>query len=399
MRSAALLLVGGITTLCVYVDLPSVHDFVEHYAAARLLTAGQAPTIYHLEEFIQAERTFFPHMAFGVHLYYPPFSLFLLAPLALFAPQQAVLVWTIASVLAFWAGLYLLSKTYSLTERGFWLMLALVTLSGPFFQTLYLKQLASFFFLALSLILWSLKQKRIWAAVVGFVIFLLKPHLLLPLMAYIAGAGRYGNILAFAATGALALLIALVWPGINTFADFAQYCQLLKDHPEILCLERCSTMGGQLVHWFPDQAQRISTISGAVFAGMLPVLFWLGRYFRNADDWLAPALAIMPSVFFLEIFVLPYDLILLLPSLLTVLSFNTVQANKKLRYFLIASAFACYCVPMYQFAWLYPRIWLFCWMLAFHAATYAFLLVREIKAGAFAPATEHAAPETQPKTQ
>lgn len=306
----------------------SIVDFPQYYVAGKMLASGESAQIYDERRIGEKEHEFFPRLKPGpVRYCYPPFSLPLFLPLTIFPAQIAHYLWTALSVVAFGLSAILLQKTFDIRwDKLFWLLVAL-PLMGPFCQSIIMGQPSFFFLLGFAGAIYALKNERPVLFALCMVAFIPKPHLAMPICAYLIGVRRFKPVLLLIAVGTLFLITTLVHPGPEAYNNYFAFMKYANVHPEIMNLHGCVTLRSQLLRFFPDAYQAISAISIAVFAAGLIFLGWLGYRHRQRSNWLEiGTLVTMPVGFVTSLYVQPYDLVLLLPSICV---FGYVLQNRR----------------------------------------------------------------------
>jgi hypothetical protein len=281
-----------------------------------MMLSGQGAGIYDLALLAAAQHELFPEMGQRVvGLYVPPFSAPLLAPVGLLPAGAAYAVWTSVLVSALVLSVFFLRAAFGLSVvQTLWLF-AVLSLSGPAFESVRIGQLAPLLLLALSGAILKLKADRQWQAGVLLSVLLLKPQQLAPIVAYLAGCGRWRALSALV-VGCLslgALSLVLLGP-----AGYDNYWRLVSGSVEDTASmqpELNPTIRGQLLRIFPEAKSAVTLFACAVSMFSLAGIFAVGRRLRAASLWLeAGLIAAVPLGLVTSLHCHDYDLLLLVPT-------------------------------------------------------------------------------------
>lgn len=292
-------------------------DLPEFYTPPRMILSGQGSSIYNVQVLKAAEKSFFPWMkAESVVLYLPPFAVPWLLP-AGFVPLAAIgPVWWLALLASVVGSLALLKNCFQLSDRAVLWTGTLLSAFGPQWESMKHGQLAPFLLLSLCAVIWSLKHDRAKLAALALSFLLIKPHLLIPLLAYLAGGGRFRPVLYLAVPAGILLLLSFFMVGPAGYSQYSALMSYSLAHREWMVPEVGPTLRGQLLRFAPACDALVMTVSSAVFLLTCCALFLLGRRFRQRADWLDLGIMVaMPLALVTSLHCHNYDLLLLLPSL------------------------------------------------------------------------------------
>jgi Glycosyltransferase family 87 len=291
-----------------------INDFVEYWAAAKLLMTGGNP--YSPEQLLLLQQSVGWSQTAPLIMWNPPWTLFFIAPLGLLDYGNAQFFWFLLHSVIIFVGGRTLWQTYDGVRRKSWWTAVAVLTFAPTYLVLFLGQIGALILLGLILFLCAV-DKQAWVTA-GLCVSLVsvKPHLLylfwLVLVFWVMRRRRWrflGGWLAGAfVTGAAPVTFD---PSI-----YARYLALIKTGDVIrpfdwatpslgTALATFFSIAGGWIHWSPS------------FAGAL----WLTWYWRkNAQVWewrkhLGTVLLVSVTT---ASFAWTFDQIVLLPAVLQV---------------------------------------------------------------------------------
>ncbi|MBI2811334.1 MAG: hypothetical protein HYX67_10960 [Candidatus Melainabacteria bacterium] len=204
--SLLLLVVVGILLSAPHLALK---DMPEFYAPGRMLLSGAPSDVYKPEVFQPLVRQLFPEHEAPI-LYIPPYGLPLLIPLGCLPESLADPVWFAFLILCSFSSVVVLKLTLKLQHKFVMRIAGLLCLSGPEWEAIRHGQLAPILLLSLCLGMYffcrhaamsvssKLKGKfndNNFLAALALTPLLTKPQLVIPVLVYLLGAGRYKVLL------------------------------------------------------------------------------------------------------------------------------------------------------------------------------------------------------------
>jgi len=302
-----------------------ISDFPQYYAPARLICGGHGAQCYDFSVISKMQHDSFPDMGdrSAVPTYLPPPSLIWFLPFGLMGGSEAFLAWKLVQLLALIGAILLLRDTFTLRRKALSWLIAGIGICGPAFAATQLGQISMPILFALSLLIWGFKHDKIWVAAVALSLLMLKPQEGLPLLVYIAGARRY-KMIGFSAVVLLAAsLVVACLIGPHGIMDYFSSLNsgLGKEQSMLMQPELGPTVRGQLLRLAPESRSLIALASGALMLLSWAFIFLSGRKFAKNPDWLEAGLLIaMPLGLLTALHFHSYDLTLLIPSLVLVMS-------------------------------------------------------------------------------
>ncbi len=150
-------------------------DFTQYYVASRMVLEGEAHNIYRTDGYYRAKAAIYGAVTDAGETMtnaYPPFVAFCFIPFALMPFKPALLLFSIAGMLALGTGVWaFFADEERTTRRDFTVAGLLITFSFfPVYYSLYLGQVNALLFLCLALVLYFSRRGRPWWA--GFFIAL-----------------------------------------------------------------------------------------------------------------------------------------------------------------------------------------------------------------------------------
>lgn len=296
-----------------------VSDLPEYYAAGHMLACGSGADIYKTEALRACEQALFPQLGQrSIDFFLPPVLLALFIPLS-FVPTGIVLyIWTAVLVLVILASLVLMEATFGLSRRQTLWLSVVMSLSGPVWECLRTGQIAPFLLLGLTCAIKLSGDRGSLQSGLAQGLWLVKPHLLLPVVLAQICLRQWRTLAGTAAllAGGLALSYLLIGG-----RGFVNYVELVGSHFMQSQSMRSSvgpTLRGQLLACGVAPAVA-ADLSWAGLALFLVLVAWLA--FRRADGRQAViacfALTVPGALLFAH-HMHNYDLVVMLPALLCV---------------------------------------------------------------------------------
>lgn len=320
--SLILLVVVGILLSAPHLALK---DMPEFYAPGRLLLAGNPSAVYKPEIFQPLVRELFPEHEAPI-LYIPPYGLPLLAPLGFLPAFLADPFWFAFLILCSFASVIVLKLLLNLEHKYVMRICGLLCLSGPEWEAIRHGQLAPLLLLSLCLGLYFLGRGGVnsikWksggsdaAAALALTPLLTKPQLIIPVLVFLAGAGRFKVLAFLAGIGLLLNALALSVFGSNTFVAYFDLLHRVKENRVWQAPEVTPTVRGQLLRIFSDSDSTVMWVSFAALVCAMVLVYLIARKYRRSPFWYEYlALGALPVGLFTALHCHNYDLLLLLPT-------------------------------------------------------------------------------------
>lgn len=320
----AVLAAGWLISFFVQPFNGQISDFPQYYAPARLICSGHGSDAYNFAAAAKMQQSSFVGMGTRfVPTYLPPSALFWFLPFGLLSGQYAFILWKIVQFLSMVGAILLLRKTFNLNRKALCYLIAGICASGPAFAATQLGQISMPILLALSSLIWAIRNDRIWLAAVAISILMLKPQEGLPLLVFMAGAKRY-KLISYSVVVLLAsFLIVACLTGSQGMSDYLSSLNsgIQKDQTILMQPELGPTIRGQLLRIAPDSKSVISLVSGAAMLLSWLFIFLSGKKFAARPSWLEAGLLIAVPLGLLTAFHFhSYDLTLLAPPLVLVMA-------------------------------------------------------------------------------
>jgi hypothetical protein len=341
IKGALLLCALAVTLYCLWGARACPFDFPQYYCASRLYLSGQSAAIYDEARLGALEHQLFPQMPV-THKYfkdlpadpspmlYPPYSIPILAGLALLPQSAAMTCWGILGVVSLLGSLILLGKAFAVRMQSLVWIFSVVALTGPCAQAIVLGQPIFFFLLALSAAVYGMKTQRNWLAVLGLSVLLIKPPLAVPILLYLLGARRYRILLGVAACGLALLVLSVISEGAQTYQSYLDLLRYAANHPETMGISGGLTVRSQIVRIFPQATLAAIIVSAPLYLVALGACYCAGRVFSRSQHWLeAGLMAALPIGLVTSLYLHPYDLLIALPS---AFAFATARLDVRIPY-------------------------------------------------------------------
>lgn len=362
----------------------TVSDFPQFYAAARLIVSGHGADCYQMEKFTSLQHECFPAMADrSIFIYLPPPSLVWFLGLGFLPSQAATVVWKIVQFVCLAASVLLLRNAFSLNNKSFLWLVAVLCLSGPAFAAIKIEQVSMLLLCALSTAIWALRKNKPWIAAVALSFLMIKPQEGLPFLIFLLGARRY-KVVAFTACilAGTTIFVSLVI-GQQGISNYFHFGFSAIEQSAYMQSELGPTVRGQLLRLLPESKTAIALVSGLISLCSLLFIFVSGRRFASHRAWLEAGLLIAIPLGLVTCFHLhSYDLVLLAPTVVTILAGPLENAIPPIPLLISFILFGTFMVPFYIYIhwdYLLKEHWLlnphFFVLLALAAAT-AYLAYR-----------------------
>ncbi|MFO0845165.1 MAG: glycosyltransferase family 87 protein [Gemmataceae bacterium] len=274
--TAALVVALGLQLYSTGAKAPQLplHDYVEYWAAGRLLARGDNPYDKALIDQLEREagRDDDP-----ILMWNPPWALPLVLPLGGLDARTGHLAWLGAHLLALVASAELLWRVYGGRDELRFLAPVVALTFVPALSALIVGQISPLMLLGAAGFLWFVRQGRDLEAGVAVTLLAVKPHMAylfwVALLVWAVGSGRWRLLAAGALAGvALTATAAAFRPSI-----LADYWATARQTPA----EYASPTPGFLLRWALG-----SPAFGWQFVPLAPGLAWLAWYgWRYRSDW------------------------------------------------------------------------------------------------------------------
>lgn len=289
-------------------------DVPEFFAAAKLVLNGQGAEVYRPEVIGDLQRQLFPQLGERIiPLFLPPIALPFLAPMGFIPNESIFVVWLAILAVALVASFFVLVKTFQVSKTNALWIFAGVWMTGPVLESLRIGQLSPLLLLVLVLALRALKANRALAAGLLFAVLLIKPQIIIAVLIFLVGVGRWKEISWLFWFATIMLTSSLLFFGVESYAS---YWELLNHQYRDAWMqpEVCATVRGQLLRIPGVVATIANTVSVVVMLVAWVGILALGRAYRNSEKWLEVGLiGVIPLGLFVSPHLYNYDLILLLP--------------------------------------------------------------------------------------
>ena len=304
--------------LAIPTGLARTSDFAGTYAAATLWRGGDAARMYDsaAEERV-LRRTGSPADHLDIPFENPPSAAVLAVPFSLIDSSSAYRLWSLLQLLMVGAGTALVAAVApwpSRTPRSVRAAIALVAFAGFGTGALWVEgQWDGLSVLGLSLGYWAWRRDRSMLAgvAIGLGAAVAKPHLVLGVLAFIAGRRDWRAALGAGCAAVAAALATLAAAGPAPLVAFASLLLTPRYSPTL----EMQSIPGLAGSWLG-----VSGASGVIalvlMVGALGVAARLGSHARGRPDSLEPALAGATALSLLAApHLLSHDLVLLAPAL------------------------------------------------------------------------------------
>jgi hypothetical protein len=195
-------------------------DHVEFYGTGKMVLDGQLDVLYEPDAQRAAQEPYAGEGGGFLYFGYPPHVAVLYAPLATIPFRLSWVVTTALMVAAAVGGLALLRPVIPVLSRAWWPCVALCLTFAPLFVGVGLGQNTGVSLLLVAAAWRLLHDDREAAAGVAFGLLLFKPQLAIPLLVFVAAAGRWRAIGSAAAVGAATWVAGALVLGPEWVADW-----------------------------------------------------------------------------------------------------------------------------------------------------------------------------------
>jgi hypothetical protein len=150
---------------------------------------------------------------------------------------------------------------------------------------------------------------------------LLKPHWIVPFLAYLLGCRRFkvlGWVCLFTLVSGLAAFICF---GAETFQNYLPQAKSLVESPWRFQVQEAVSLTAQIYRFMPHVSYpSIMSFTAPIFCCAVLLLIWLGNRYRDSQDWLERGIACaFPLGIACAVYYSPYDMVFVLPSLIIML--------------------------------------------------------------------------------
>lgn len=299
-----------------------ISDIGEFAVVARLMAEGRGSDVYDIEALAQARRRYFPSMRErGIGVYCPPPALPLMLPLALVPPRALPAFWLCVQVSLACLAADLIRRAFSLSLRNALWLVAVLAFSGPLFESLRIGQLSTVLLLSVSGASLFLRRGQPAMAGAALALFVLKPQEAVGLLLYFCGCKRWPVVALFAGLVSVLTIGAFLLVGAEGFLSYARLIANLEGNSNYMVPEISPTLRGQILR-LGGADGTLALPAGQLFAALGALAcFLLGRRFAARSDWwLAGIMAALPIGLASTLFFHFYDLLILAPSAVALLS-------------------------------------------------------------------------------
>jgi hypothetical protein len=309
-----------------------INDFIEYWAAAKLLLSGVNP--YAPQELLEVQRSVGWSQSSPLIMWNPPWTFAFTAPLGLLDYATAQLLWFLLHAVIIFVGAQVLWRLYGGgAQQSRWAAIAALTFA-PTYLVLLLGQIGALVLLGLILFLRCVKRRAWWLAGASLALVSIKPHLLylfwLALLLWILRERRWD----VAGGWAAGLLVAGAVPMILDGFVYFHYAQLIDSGRVIRpfdwatpslgsALGELLAIPGNWIRWLPS-------VGGAIW------LLWFWRRHSKAWDWISRLPIILVVSVATSSFVWTFDDIVLLPALVQCAVWLTEQRTGHVKGLIIA---------------------------------------------------------------
>jgi hypothetical protein len=200
-------------------------DFVNFYAAATIVRAGNSPTLYTAETQDPVLRSILGRKSLDYFLH-PPFFAAALVPLSYLKVERAFVVWTLFNLALVGSLPMILAESVSFVARRPYLGLVGMVFF-PVLTTLTLGQDSIVLLFVISIGYVLLTRRRDAAAGLVFALAAIKFQYVLVIVGFLLVARKFRVAASFAVGGAILILASLLVTG---FAGFAHYVQFVREY-------------------------------------------------------------------------------------------------------------------------------------------------------------------------
>jgi len=328
-----------------------ISDLPEYYATARQVLEGHGSETYDLAALTKVEQNYFPDMRAEnrvVAFIGVPLALPWLVPIGLIPLPAAIVVWKALQITALVAGIWLIGKHYGLKGTAIAWLFAWVLLSGPAFEALRIDQIAPLMLLALVAAIILIEKKRPVYAGLVLAFLAIKPQELIPILVILLALKEYGTVLFTSLWAALIGLGSYFMLGIQAFYNYKALVDLVVGTDQYTQSNLSPTIRGQMLLLMPDARHNVHTIASIIMVIGLICIYFIARRFAGKPHALRIAIACaLPIGLVISLHCHDYDLLLLIPGLVTLQqNFVKLQNWRALAYLACATAVP-FLIPVY----------------------------------------------------
>jgi hypothetical protein len=300
----------------------TISDLPEFYVPAKMIASGCGSSIYVIPELARFEQFYYLKAERSVvTLFMPPFGLPFILPLALVPPDVAPIVWKSFLAASLSVSVLALRAAFKLGFTATCWLCAVLCFSGAAYEALRIDQLSTVLLMSFSLAIWALKTDKPYLAGIALSGLIVKPQELLPFLIFLLGAKRYKPFVSLVIIGIVFLGLGYSFIGADGFAHYDALMRSTINDLTYLVSDISCTVRGQLYRYFPDQRVLMHYLSMAVLGVALLCIFLLGRRCGRHARWLELGLVgAMPLGIVSSLYCYYYDLLLLVPSVLLLMS-------------------------------------------------------------------------------
>ena len=329
-------------------------DFIEYWAAAKLTLAGQNP--YDASLLLPLQQANGRQTDEAVMMWNPPWSLAVVLPLGLIPAREAQLLWlavNFAAILFCGDRLWLLSG--GARDRR-WVGMAIVLAALPTLFALQAGQIGPLLLLGAVLFLECERRGYQFAAGAATVLLAVKPHLAylvwIAILCDAISRGRWRIILGGAVTGLVCAALPLAFnPHV-----WHQYADALANRPPSQWVS--PTLGTLLRLAMGEELFRLQ------FAPVIVGLAWFAWHWKRTKtwDWRAQLpLLLLVSFVTAPYGAWPFDMVLLLPATVWLVSHAELAVRKPVLAGLVAVNLGCLAlnvlkISSFWFLWVSPAV-------------------------------------------
>jgi hypothetical protein len=234
-----------------------------------------------------------------------------------------------------------LKLTLNLQDKYLMRIAGLLCISAPEWEAVRHGQLAPILLLSLCLALYVFRREQrgksstesVWIidsnafASIALTPLLAKPQLILPIIVFLLGAGRYKIVAYLSAIGAVLSVVALELFGSETFTAYFVLLQRFRENRIWQAPDVTPTIRGQLLRIFPTADSTIMIVSLLSLCVGMVCVFLIARKFRlNPYWWEYLAIGALPIGLLTALHCHNYDLLLLLPTAVVFIFGNSTRS-------------------------------------------------------------------------
>ena len=308
-----------------------VNDFIEYWAAAKLLLSGGNP--YSAEQLLQLQRTVGWSKNEALLMWNPPGTLFFIAPLGLLDYNTGQFLWFVIHFMIIFVCARVLWQTYDGAPRSTWWPLLSALTFAPTYLLLIQGQIGGLILLGLILFLHSVKRHAWDSAGLNLSLVSIKPHLIYLFWLAIAAWSIRERRWKFLRGWLIGVIVTGTAPLFFDPAIYSQYMDLVQSHdvhpplywatPSLGTVLRVFVDRGGWVHWLPS-------VAGAAW------MFWYWRRHAESWDWREQLPIVLLVAVVTASFVWTFDQIVLLPAVIQCAVWLSRSSSRILRRLIIA---------------------------------------------------------------